>query len=72
MIDDIIMLKGHAAAAVSKFTTELPGHPRHPDAQSRNCNLPNFIPKYLRMLRLPAIFAPSASRTGMRPKGISF
>ena len=70
MIDDIIMLKGHAAAAVSKFTTELPT--RGTDAQSRNCNLPNFIPKYLRMLRLPAIFAPSASRTGMRPKGISF
>ena len=35
-------------------------------------HVPNFIPRYLRMLRLPAIISvPSTSRDGARPNGIS-
>ena len=41
--------------------------------QSRDyhaCVLPNFFPRNLSMLMLPAIFVPSTSRTGARPNGI--
>ena len=32
---------------------------------------PNLLPRYLRMLMVPAIIVPSTSKTGTRPKGIS-
>ena len=33
--------------------------------------LPNFIPKNLRIFKVPAINVPSTSRSGARPNGIS-